>query len=106
MNPLTAKFLAYNKKPKAPVACDHPKNKQRYEHSGFLSNEETGAERMARLQEAMANGLIISPLDFAWQYNRRNKSFVMNRKWREKEIRKNEKRTAFYCLSPKIVGGM
>jgi len=106
MNPLTARFLAYRANPKAPdpigpVLVEKPL----YEHSGYLSNAETEDQRMGRLVDAMIAGKRLSPIDFYWQKKRRQKSYVLTKKYREKTIARNESREAFYKVSPAIIGG-
>lgn len=107
MNPLTARFLAYNAKPKAPdpIGPRARVEKPLYEHSGYLSNTKTEDQRMGRLVDAMIAGKRLSSLDFFWQKKRRQKSYVLTKKYREKTIARNESREAFYKVSHAIIGG-
>lgn len=106
MNPLTARFLAYNAKPKAPDLIGPVRvEKPLYEHSGYLSNTETENERMGRLVDALIAGKRLSDDDYRWQRKRRRKSYILTKKYREKTIARNESREAFYKVSPAIIGG-
>ena len=77
MSPLTSKFLAYRAKPKVPTAP--PPERQHAPTDGYLSNSETYQERLTRIVEYYAKGLILGPLDAAfysrktWYNSRRGK---------------------------------
>ncbi len=113
---LTAKFMAYAKKPKSEVIRLEGKAEwtNHYPIEGFLTNDESSWDRMGRLVEALAAGKHLSKANKAYLHSNRS-TFCRDytNQWRlkggyinKKQVQRHARANAYYIHATKpLVGG-